>query len=288
MTEWTMLNSMASKDFTTSLDTQKEWGIHVLDLKDHIYGKAVTDLTSEEARQAAEEIRSRGLSAYCLSTELFHDDIEKGEAHFRSHHLGKIEQTIQIARALQPRVVRLLSARSGKRSEFADSVAYLAQHHPWLIPMYREAIDRLHAAGFQTTIENECHECIFSKPEEILSFFRELDRSDKVYFTYDVQNLWQMGTFPSMDVYRKLSPLIGFFHLKGGIKEENGSDLEWKSSLQDASWPVLELTRQVIRDGKSPVICLNPSHGKVKPGYNYEFIFKRDLEYIRNQFSEVL
>ena len=56
MTEWTMLNSMAGKDFTTSLDTQKEWGIHVLDLKDHIYGKAVTDLTSEEARQAAEEI----------------------------------------------------------------------------------------------------------------------------------------------------------------------------------------------------------------------------------------
>jgi sugar phosphate isomerase/epimerase len=108
-----------------------------------------------------------------------------------------------------------------------------------------------------------------------------MDRRDSVFFTYDVQNLWQMGTFPTLDVYRTLKPLIGYFHLKGGKAGDDGR-LLWKSTLEDASWPVVEMTREVVRDGVSPVICLNPSHGGKLEGYDYNRMVQRDLEYIRS------
>jgi hypothetical protein len=161
-------------------------------------------------------------------------------------------------------------------------VDYIHNHAPWLIPLYQEAVDRIHGSGYHVTIENECHDCIFATPDEIKSFFHELNRPTKVHFTYDVQNLWQMGAYPSLQVYEALKPLIGFVHLKGGQIGEEGNSLVWKSSLEDASWSVAELVALVIRDENSPVICLNPSHGKLKPGYLYDNVTQRDLSFMKS------
>jgi hypothetical protein len=73
---------------------------------------------------------------------------------------------------------------------------------------------------------------------------------------------------------------IGYYHVKGGQQQE-GIELCWKTSLEDASWPVKEITNLVVKDRISPVICINPSHGKLKDGYNYANLHKRDLDYIR-------
>jgi hypothetical protein len=59
-------------------------------------------------------------------------------------------------------------------------------------------------------------------------------------------------------------------------------ELTWRSSLEDASWPVADITRQVAEDGVSPVICLNPSHGAAKPEYDYSDIVARDIAYTRD------
>jgi hypothetical protein len=40
-------------------------------------------------------------------------------------------------------------------------------------------------------------------------------------------------------------------------------------------------------DDMCPVICLNPSHGKQKEGYDYSNIVKRDLDFIREAIPEV-
>ena len=136
-------------------------------------------------------------------------------------------------------------------------------------------------------IENEVHGCIWSRPEEILSFFQMLDRDGKVLLTWDVQNLWQMGTFPSVEVYEQLKPLIGLVHLKGGMVEGSSRQLKWRSALEDASWPVAEIVGRIIADGASPVICLNPSHGEARPGYNYDDVVGRDLAFMRRTFPEV-
>jgi hypothetical protein len=77
-----------------------------------------------------------------------------------------------------------------------------------------------------------------------------------------------MGTFPTMEVYRQLAPLIGYYHSKGGLVDETGIKLKFKSCLADASWSVAEMTRALISDGRCEAICLNPSHGEDKPGYD--------------------
>lgn len=287
MVQLTMLNFMAGNDFIESLNTQKSWGITVLDLKNEIYGKSLIDLTSAEAEGVAKEIADREMSVYCFSTELFQDDIEIGEKAFREKSLAKIEQLLEIASILKPTVIRLLAARSSRRSLFSDSTAYVKEHHPWLIPLYREAIDRISDRGYEVTIENECDQCIFSNPVEIISFFGELNRNENVYLTYDVQNLWEMGTYPSLQVYEALSPLIGFYHVKGGQRGEDGSSLAWSSSLEDASWPVIQMTQQAVNEGVSPIICLNPSHGARKLGYDYHEVAKRDLDYLRKYIKGV-
>jgi sugar phosphate isomerase/epimerase len=282
MVQVTMLNNMVDADFITALDKHVSWGIQVLDLKQGIFGKTLLDLTLAEAEQAAAAIAERDLSVYCFSTELFHGEVEQGEAFFRTTYLDKIDHLLDLAQILKPTVIRLLSAKTKCRNEITDSTLYILKTHDWLIPMYQEAIDRIAEASFEVTIENECSANLFATTKEIIDFFRVIDREDRVYFTYDVQNLWQMGTYPTLSVYRELAPVIGFYHVKGGQKDEGSDKLIWKSSLADASWPVAEMTLQVIADGRSPVICINPSHGITKPGYNYEEVYQRDLAFITN------
>jgi sugar phosphate isomerase/epimerase len=117
-------------------------------------------------------------------------------------------------------------------------------------------------------------------------FFERLDRARRVVFTWDVQNFWQMGTFPSLDVYRRLKEKIGYYHVKGGRAEPGRRSLVWRSTLQDASWPVLEITRAVCDDGVSPVICLNPSHGKPNEQFPMEKATEIDLAFLRRHFLE--
>ena len=277
----TMLNSMAARDFATALDRHVAWGLKHLDLKDSIFGKGVVDLSAAEAQRAAELIAARGLSVYCMSTQLFHGDVEVGEAAFRAAHLAPLERAIEVAAALRPRLFRLLSARTRRRAQLADSVAYLRSEHPWVFACYRDAIQRLAAAGLRVTLENECHANIFSTPAEVTGFFAELDCGAAVNLTWDVQNMWQMGTAPSLEVYRQLRPLLAYYHLKGGQSAPGSDTLRWRSSLEDASWPVTEISRQVVADGVSPVICLNASHGERKPGYRYDDVLARDLAFVR-------
>ncbi|MDA1192935.1 MAG: xylose isomerase, partial [Candidatus Poribacteria bacterium] len=135
-------------------------------------------------------------------------------------------------------------------------------------------------------VENEVPRCILSNVDEIRAFFGLLEERDSVALTWDIQNLWQMGVPPTVDVYEALKPLIGFVHLKGGMAESGSTPLKWRSSLEDASWDVAGIVRRVVADGTSPVICLNPSHGERKDGYDDTNMAERDLEYARRIVSE--
>ena len=281
----TMLNSMADRDFPAAVKWHAAAGLKWLDLKDSIFGKAICDLTDDEAREVRRLAEASGLGIWCLSTVLFYADIESGEATFRDH-LAKVDRAVALARILKPRLIRLLAAKTNRRAEIADSTDTIRRESPWLIGLYAEAVDRIAAAGFTPVIENEVHGCIWSTPVEIASFFAALNLP-KARLIWDVQNFWQMGTFPSPEVYRALRPLIGMVHLKGGQGERAGGPLQWRTALADASWPVVEIVREVIRDGVSPVLCLNPSHGGVKPGYDYSDVTARDVAFLRATFPEI-
>jgi sugar phosphate isomerase/epimerase len=278
----TILNSMAGADFPAALDRHVAWGLTDLDLKDHIFGKAVAGLTRDEAARAARFIADRGLTTHCLSTGFFFAEVERGEGEFRARFIDPLDDLIAVACELRPRLVRLLAARTTRRDELAHVGQYIEREHPWLMPLYAEAAARLHEAGMAVTVENEVGGCILASPDEIRWFFDALD-TPEVCLTWDVQNLWQMGTYPTLDVYESLRDLIGYYHLKGGQAEPGATDLKWRSSLADASWPVADLTRRVVADGVSPVICLNPSHGAPKPGVDYSDIVARDIAYVRDE-----
>src|SRR5207237_198766 len=91
--------------------------------------------------------------------------------------------------------------------------------------------------------EKECRRRLFDR----------LGLRHKFSFTWDVANLWQMGTFPTLEVYAQIKHLIGYVHVKGGLKGDRESAFGWASSLEDASWPVAEIVKAVISDGVSPV-----------------------------------
>jgi sugar phosphate isomerase/epimerase len=181
--------------------------------------------------------------------------------------------------------IRLLMASSSKRENILDSTRYIQDCCPWVFDCYREAIDRIHERGCAAVIENEVGRCLFSKPLEITGFFSLLDRADRVSLIWDIQNFWQTGTFPSLEVYESLKPYIGMIHVKGGRAEIPGGRLKWRCSLEDASWPVVPIIRRAIADGVSPVICLNPSHGEPSTDYVYEY--KDDLAFLRREIEEI-
>ncbi|TDF95945.1 sugar phosphate isomerase/epimerase family protein [Paenibacillus piri] len=288
MPELTMLNSMASRDFAAALDRLAGWGIRALDLKDSIFGKTVFDLTRIEAEQAIAMAERRGQYVYCMSTAIFQDDIEQGEASFRTAHQRLIERASTVAAVLKPKLLRVLSAKSSKRHSITDSIRYMESHHPWVFEAYRSVIDRFREEGVMVTIENDPQSNILGSVDEITGFFERLDRPDHTHFTFDVQNLWQMGVFPTMDVYAQLRPLIGYLHVKGGLKHPVTGELQWKSSLEDASWPVAAMCKQAAADGVSPVICLNPPHGAARPGCDYNGMEQRDLAYLKSLFAAEL
>jgi sugar phosphate isomerase/epimerase len=283
---------MADPDIRASIRKHEGWNLHWLDLKDSIFGKAVTDLSDEEAHTVRALAEEAGLGVQCLSTVLFDGDIESGPEAFRATHLQPIERVIALAGILRPVRIRLLAARAGSRDRVVGPTRQFLREHLWLVGMYREAVDRIADAGFSVVIENEARGCIWSTPSEIIDFFQELDRPT-ARLVWDVQNLWQMGTFPTVEVYRRLRPLIAMVHVKGGAVDDPaatgqlGGPLKWRTALADASWPVVEILRAVVADGASPVICLNPSHGERRPGYDYTDVVGRDIEFLRRNIPEI-
>lgn len=279
----TILNSMAGEDFKESLRTHRQWGLDWLDIRDAVYGHWVKDLDVETAKLAKADIDEVGLRVFCLSTSIFFAEIEKGEEVFRKEQLSMVDSVIELSRVLSPQVVRLIAAQMPTRQPDESAMDLVERDFPWVIDVYGEAIDRITDAGFRPTIENEAFRCFLSQVDDYGRFFEALDRSDSVGLTWDVQNHWATGVFPTLEVYEQLKPLIQYYHVKGG--QDDGSPqraLKWNVALEDADWPVAEITQQVVDDGVSPVICINPAqHGEQKPGYDYSNIVKRDIDYLR-------
>jgi len=281
-TKLTLLNSMAATDFEQSLRVHQEWGLEWMDLRDEIYGNWVKTLDVPTAQRAKKAIDAAGLKVFCLSTSVFFADIAKGEAEFRDVHLEKLKQIIEIAQVFQPQVVRIIAAQLPELEPGARSMPFIKEKYPWLVDVYRDALQLIAEAGLTPTIENEAFRCFLSQPEDFVEFFEWLDRPELAHLTWDVQNHWATGVFPSLEVYETLKPLIHYYHVKGGQTDGESDRLAWNVALEDASWPVAEITQVVVDDGVSPVICLNPAqHGEDKPGYDYEGIVKRDIDFLR-------
>jgi sugar phosphate isomerase/epimerase len=186
---------------------------------------------------------------------------------------------------LRPEVVRLLAPRLAP-GPAESALKRLDWEYPWFVAVYRDWIDRLGDAGCGVLIENEASGCVLATPADITLFFARLNHPS-ARFTWDVQNLWQRGTFPSLETYQRLSPYIGEIHLKGGRHDGSGETLTEASSLEEASWPVVEIVRAVLEDGLVSYLCLNPSHGARPPDWDTWEVAQRDVAFLRREIPGI-
>lgn len=280
----TMLNDTAGRDFDLAVRRHVALDLQWLDLKDAIWDQNINNLSLDNAHRAAKAARANNLGVFCLSTGLCVSNIETGERAFREQHEPVLDHVLKVAEVLKPQSIRLLSAMVQPFPEKEPVIDYLKRRRSWVFDVYREMVDRIVESGHRCLIENEIDDTIFNRVASIQGFFDELRRPGRAYFTWDIQNLWQCGVFPTLDVYRQLKPLIGCVHLKGG-RSEDGKTLAWASSLEEASWPVADIMRAVVADGVSPVICLNPSHGKPPPDFDPWEVVQRDVAFLRKEVS---
>lgn len=278
----TILNSMADSDFATALDLHQQWGLRDLDLRDGINGHWLKSLPLEDARGAAVEIRNRELSVHCLSSSVFFGEIGDGEEAFAAEHARRLEQIIPLIDIFKPSLVRLIAPQFKARPDDDTAVDIALRDYPWLFELFRDAVARITAAGARATIENEAWNCLLSRPREFTQFFEALDLGGQVNLTWDVQNQWATGVFPSLDTLDEIAPLVAYYHVKGGQHVDDSRRLTWNVALEDATWPVADITRAVVARGLSPVICINPAqHGEDKPDYDYSGIVERDIAFMR-------
>lgn len=282
--ELTMLNVMGGTDFEVSVARHREWGLQWMDLKDAIYGKDLKDLSLDDARRAAQLLEENGLKVYCFSTVLLGGDATAGEEGFAAQDLRDLEHILALADVLQPRFVRLLAAQLPGRDKHENAIEHVERALPWVLPAYRAAIERIVSRGYAATIENEAWSCMLSSAKEFRGFFNALERSD-VSLTWDAQNQWATGVTPTLTIYEELRDLIAYYHVKGGKTDGDEQALAWNVALDEASWPVVEVTQRIVDDGSSPVICLNPpSHGKPIDDYPYgDAVTQRDLAFLRSE-----
>lgn len=298
MAQLTMLAEMMDHDLETAIRCLRQLGITQLDLKNHVFGKAIEDLDDERRARLAALVDVTATEIYCFSSMLGHQNVSQlGERVFRRKLANGIDNMLRTVEVVQPRMMRLLACTFDGREDVSDSNDYLERHARWVYSAYRDAVDQINDVGIAATIENEPR-TIFSTPEETIAFFDRLDRGTKVGMTWDIQNMWQSGIYPTLDVYRTLKPVINYVHLKGGQgSSEESRELAYRSPLADAGWPVHEIVGQVLADGVSPVICLNASHGALPNDYLFAPLWgtprlagaeaRHDVAFLRNAFRKL-
>jgi sugar phosphate isomerase/epimerase len=282
----TILNFMAGPDFERALDLQLSQGITLLDLKNDIYGLNVEDLSDAQAARVTECVRARGMRVHCLSSMLGLANIAAGETAYCETQMQLLAKILRVARILEPRVIRILAAKVEPLTGAHPGIQALLAEFPWLPAAYRSMVGRIAEAGLEATIKNESPNCILANADDVVGFLDAVGRPGGLFFTWDTQHLWQMGTFPSLDSFSRIREVTGGLHLKGG-RSDDGRTLAWASGLEDASWPVIEIVRSVIREARCPVICLNPSHGKKDPTFDPWATACRDIAFLRRNFSEI-
>lgn len=272
-------------DLAESIREQRRLGIDVLDLKDKVLGKEVVDLDDAELEQAASMIGEAGMSLYCLSTVLFHPDIAAGEGVF-AQQVEQVGRAIEVARRLRPRCIRLLAASSAARQPGETLDEHLATAAPWLVDAYREAIARIHAAGFVTVIENEVGASLLRDPADVPALLTRLQGAGEVGLIWDVQNMWRTsGELPSRATYHAVRPYLRYVHVKGGRLDSSGAMT--RSTLAETSWPVAEILHAVLADGTSEAICVNPCKG-APPAGGYDVVegARSDLRTVQRLVAE--
>jgi hypothetical protein len=295
MVKLTMLSEMMG-EIADAVRGLRELKINTLNLKGRVFGKQIENLDDADRSRLAELVGREHMSVWCFSSVLGGWNVDQvGERKFREDMTRGVEGMLRTAEQVRPAQIRLLACSFDTRRTVGNSNTYFEKSAAWVYGAYRDAVEAIAAAGYVPVIENEPGTA-FGNPGEVLEFFQRLETGGRARCIWDIQNMWQSGTYPTLEVYRQLKPLIASIHLKGGTSLPGTPQvMAYRSSVATASWPAREIIGEVLKDGVSPVICLNPSHGSAAPGYmpgvapdqHMRQEYLQDIAWLRETFAEI-
>jgi sugar phosphate isomerase/epimerase len=294
-TELILFTDIMADDIEVAINRLRELEILTLDIRGSVYGRSIDDLDDARRERLASLLRDTRTTVHCLSTSLGAEDANAvGEHAFRTRLDEGIRNIVATLGIVEARMVRVFGCRYPPGHAPVEELA--GSLPSWVYEAYREAAEALSSAGAVLTLENE-PDSIISDPTAAVRFLSALGEP-RIGFTWDVQNMWAAGTFPSAHVYEQLRALIDYVHLKGGRDSKSDPQgLVFRADLEHASWPVLEIVGQVLADGICPALCLNSSGGSIPDGYRHFADndtqamriseAKADLEFLRRSFPEL-
>ena len=69
--------------------------------------------------------------------------MEGGKGAFREQNMPVLQNVLAVVQTISTVQIRLLMASSSRRLEILDSSIYLATHHPWVVSVYQDAVDKI-------------------------------------------------------------------------------------------------------------------------------------------------
>jgi sugar phosphate isomerase/epimerase len=290
-----ILAEILGKDLEKVSHELPEIGLSLLDLKRHVFGHAIEEMDDTARDKLAVLMDQSDIEIFSFSSTCGYQNVSTtSERDFRDHLTRGVDNMLETLSIVRPTMVRLLACSFDVREAWDESNAYLEQHAPWVYDAYDDAIERIAEAGVAVTIENEPN-TILSNPQETVGFFDRLRTRDRVGFTWDIQNMWQSGSYPTVEAYQVLRPVINYVHTKGGQGTYEGPELlTFRSPLETATWPVREILGEILEHDSNSVICINTSHGKVPAGAppleradRGRMEALRDIAFLRDTFGEI-
>src|SRR4051794_4576005 len=117
-----MLAEMMDPDLEVAVEGLRDLGISRLDLKNHVFDRAIDGLDDERRERLAVLLQRTGASVYCFSSTLGHRNISHvSERELRGELERGIANMIETARLVRPDKVRFLSCLYDEREAYSDA-----------------------------------------------------------------------------------------------------------------------------------------------------------------------
>ncbi len=226
-------------DLNTQMDVLEQHGIKHIEMRG-VGGRLIVDYTLDEAREIKRALDARGfrLSALGSPTGKIGITDEFGP------HLEQFKHTVELARLLECRYIRMFSFYIPKGEAPED-------YRDEVIARWSQFVQAAAGSGLVLLHENE-HGIYGDTPERCLDLVQSL-QSDQVQLIFDFANFVQCGVVNYPDAYELLEKHIAYIHVKDALRT-NGSVVP----AGDGDGHVREILQRLSASGYDGFLSLEP------------------------------
>lgn len=249
-----VLTDEVSDDFVPALDWAAKKDFRYVELR-MVDGVNVSNLTDDQLDRARREVNTRGLRLSAIASPLFKcaldpsRPVQTGDlfgakeedipAHFR-----KLDRTVEIARRLGVRFIRIFSFWREKEPR---------KYFPEIAGHLRKAADVARRAEVVLLLENETA-CNGGYAEEVADLVRQVEVPSALRALWDPGNETYGGKSPYPEGYRHVKDLLAHVHLKDAVIGADGKPQ--CVPIGSGKAPLLAQIQALEKDGYTGVYTL--------------------------------